>query len=91
MDLGRRVEMRRLDGFWTHVGDKISGVCYWINLRWEVMVPEFLVWVNWENGDTVLDWEKQTEEEVGVKVNSSASILWGLRFLLDILMEIVYR
>ena len=55
------------------------------------MEPEFLVWVNWENSDTVLDWEKQTEEEVGVKVNSSVSILWGLRFLLDILMEIVCR
>ena len=43
LDLGRRVEMRRLDGFLIHVGDKISGVCYWINLRWEIMVPGFLV------------------------------------------------
>lgn len=55
------------------------------------MVPGFLVWENWENGDTVLNWEKQAEEEVGVKVNSSVLILWGLRLLLDILMEIVCR
>lgn len=69
------------------VGHKVCRVTYWINLRWGKNYFNgtwILVEVNWENPDTALNCGKHRQEQVGVKVGSSVSIILGLRNLLDI-------